>query len=295
MTDLKTFRGIVPAMLTPFTPGGESVALDRIPPHLRYLEERGADGVLALGTNGECSALTPEEKRAVCDTVLVHKGGLYVLVGVTVCALPEAVSLARHAEGAGADALLVAPPFYFPDLRLEGLLAYYRAVFEAVACPVLLYNIPSFTKIEISDALIEALQAYPHLAGLKDTSMDAAKTRHYVETFPGLRIYCGSDLDLGAAREFGAAGHISASGNVVPDWMQEVLRLGREGQYWRAAQARVDAFHALCNQFPPRAALKYLLHLRGGPESDVRPPLTSLTAADKSALETRAADIGLLS
>lgn len=289
----ETFRGIVPAMLTPFTAGGGTVALDRIPPHLRFLETHGADGVLALGTNGEFSALTLEEKRAVCDTVLEHKGGLYVIMGVNVCALPEALELAQHAERGGADALLVAPPFYFPGVEPAGLLGYFRAIFEAVSCPIFLYNIPSFTKIPITDELVRALQAYPHLAGLKDTSATLEPTQHYVDTFPDLRIYCGNDTCVGAAQECGTVGNISACANVIPDWMHDVRRQAQAGADWRAAQDRVDAVHTLCQQFPPRAALKYLLHLRGGPESDVRPPLTSLTDEHKQALAAEAAALGI--
>lgn len=287
-------RGIVPALLTPFTPGGNAVALDLIPPHLRYLEKHGADGVLTLGTNGEFPSLTMDEKRAVCDHVLAHKGTLYVIVGVNFTALPDTVEFARHAERSGADALLVLPPFYFPQPTLEGLLAFYRPVLDAVACPVLLYNFPAYSQVEITDALLEALADYPHLAGVKDTSMQAERTARYVRTFPHLRIFGGNDPDLGANLAGGAVGAISASANVVPDWMQAVATAVANGEDWQAAQQRVNAFWECSQTFPPRAALKYLLKLRGGPHSDVRPPLISLSGADEAALRDRAAALGLL-
>lgn len=288
------FRGIVPALLTPFTDGGAAVALDRIPPHLRYLEQRGADGVLALGTNGEFPSLALDERKAVCDTVLEHKGGLYVLVGANFTALPDTLEFAVYAAEAGADGLLVLPPFYFAPLRFDGLLAYYRAVFEAVGCPIFLYNFPALSKVAIGDDLLLALSDYPHLAGVKDTSMDPAQTAHYARTFPGLRIYGGSDVDLAVNLQAGACGGISACANVVPDWMQAVVRAVAAGEDPAPAQAKVTAFWELSQSAPPRAALKYLLKLRGGPHSAVRPPLSSLSEADRAALERGARELGLL-
>lgn len=293
MTGRDVFQGIVPALLTPFTEGGGAVLPEKLAAHLRFLEQHHADGVLALGTNGEFSALSMDEKRLVCDTVIEHRGGMYAIVGVNVCALPDAIALAHHAEAGGADALLVAPPFYFPNVRLDGLLAYYRAIFDTVTIPIFLYNIPSFTKIAISDELLQALSEYPHLTGVKDTSFDLDTTRHYVETFPALRIYAGSDTHCAAAAAFGAVGNISASANVIPDWMGEARRLALAGADHAAAQERVDAFHAACNAYPPRAALKHLLECRGGPGSDVRPPLSSVTPADRAALDTQATRLGL--
>ena len=129
MTDLPR---VVPAAVTPFSLGGAELQLDFIPQHMAYLEHRGADGLLTLGTNGEGVSLSMQERKDVIDAVLTHRGRLQIFAGTGCAALPETVELSRYAIERGVDAVMIVPPFYFKSIETPGLIAYYEAVLSAL-------------------------------------------------------------------------------------------------------------------------------------------------------------------
>ena len=272
----------MPAAVTPLSEGGARLMLDWVPQHLAYLEHRGADGVLTLGTNGEGPSLSLEERRQMIDAVTTHRGRLAVFAGTGCASLPETIELSRYALDRGVDAVMVVPPFYFKQLSEEGLLAYYEALLSALPAErkVLLYNIPSVSGVEISFALVDALaERFPErLLGLKDTSGDVARTAAYVERYPQLAIYNGNDDGYAEAVAAGVVGAISASANVFPDNVAWVRRVHDEGGDVAAAQAELSAIGALIGRFPSPSAIKHLLHrVAGLPLTHVRPPLRDLT------------------
>lgn len=280
---------IVPAIVTPFSEGGESVLLDRFPPHLSYLEQRGADGVLALGTNGEGVSLSLQERRDVVDAVLGHRGGLAAFFGTGCASLPETIELSAYAIERGADAVLIVPPFFFKGVDPGGLIDYYGVVMSELPPErkVLLYNIPEVSGVEIGDELVDALvERFPEkLLGVKDTSGSLERTERYVRRYPQLTVYNGSDGNLAEALRLGAHGTISAVGNVFPDLLAGVLRAHAGGEDVTAAQARVDRVRSLLGRYPSHSAVKHLLHLVGGLSlSYVRPPLRDLTVDEAAAL-----------
>ncbi|MDZ4278884.1 MAG: dihydrodipicolinate synthase family protein [Dehalococcoidia bacterium] len=290
---------VVPATVTPLSEGGERLLLDFIPQHLAYLEHRGADGVLALGTNGEGPSLSLEERKEVIDAVLTHRGRLRTLFGTGCAALPETIDLSRYAIEHGADALMIVPPFYFKGVSNEGVASYYEAVFSALPAErkVILYNIPATSGIEISDELVDALLAhYPdRLLGIKDTSGSIERTRRYLERYPQLAVYNGNDGNVGAAAEAGVAGAISAVANVFPDLIAWVFRAQDAGGDVAGAQAEVTRLRQLIDRYPSHSVIKHLLHLVAGlPLTHVRPPLRDLTPAEAGELarEVAALEIG---
>ncbi len=280
---------ILPAAVTPFSEGGERLLLDWVPQHLAYLEHRGADGVLTLGTNGEGVSLSLQERREMIDTVLTHRGRLRVFAGTGCASLPETVELSRYAIERGADAVLIVPPFYFKEIAAEGLIAYYEAVLSALPPErkVVLYNIPDTSGVEISEELVDALieRVSERLLGIKDTSGRVERTRRYIERYPQLAVYIGSDGTVGDAMAAGAAGAISAVANVFPDLVGWVLRAHDTGGDVAAAQAEVTRVRDTLNRFPSHSAIKHLLHLVAGlPLTYVRPPLRDLTPEEAKAL-----------
>jgi 4-hydroxy-tetrahydrodipicolinate synthase len=289
---------IVPAAVTPFSEGGRDLALDWIPPYLSYIEHRGADGVLPLGTNGEGPSLSLQERKDVIDAVLTHRGRLRVIAGTGCAALPETIELSQFALERGVDAVMIVPPFYFKDVDTPGLVAYYTAVLSALPPErkVLLYNIPAVSGVEVSDELLDALaQRFPdRLLGLKDTSGDVARTRRYIERFPQLLIYNGADGNIAQALASGAYGTISGIANVFPDLVAEVFAAADAGSDAQAAQARLDRARSLLDGLPPHAATKRLLHrVAGLPLVPVRPPLRDLTPEEADLLDRRLEASGL--
>jgi len=296
---MASLAGTIPAIVTPFTLGGRRVDFDWISGHLAYLKQRGADGVLALGSNGEGVSLSLDERKQVVDAVLRQRPdeGLAVMVHSGCAALPETVELSNYALERGADALLVVPPFYFKDISDEGLLAYYEAVLAELppGARVFLYNIPKLSGVAISHAVLDGLlQRFPdRLAGLKDTSGHLSTLHDYLRSYPSLSVFCGSDGLVAEGYRLGTVGCISGIGNVFPDLIGAPAK-ARSQEERAAAQAAIDRVRGLVHSYPTPSVLKHLLRIVAGlPQSYVRPPLRDLTPQEAVELERRTRELGL--
>ncbi len=289
--------GTFPATVTPFSQGGRRVDLDWIGGHLAYLERRGADGVLAVGTNGEGPSLSLAERKQVIDAVLGQRGQLAVMIGAGCAALPETIELCSYALESGADAVLIVPPFYFKAVPGEGLRAYYQAVLAALPSgrKVFLYNIPSLSGVEITVELVDFLldKFADKLAGVKDTSGRLPTLRQFVSRYPSLVVFCGSDGLVAQGYRLGAVGAISAVANVFPDFLNVAARAHTSKERIEA-QSAINRVRELTKDLPSPSAIKHLLRIVAGlPQTYVRPPLRDLTAAEAAELERRVGEMGL--
>jgi 4-hydroxy-tetrahydrodipicolinate synthase len=216
-----------------------------------------------------------------------------VTIAATGCAsLSDTLILTRFAFEAGADAVLVIPPFYYKNPHLEGLVTYYRAILEE-AVPkngtLLLYHIPQVTQVPISMELVERLmEAAPgKLAGIKDSGGDLVYQRELCESFPMLQIFAGSDSHLLESLRFGSAGCITACANVLAPLNVAVYNAFMQNQSEAdALQERLTAARAVLEKympFPP--AIKYLLSYRYGTSGwEPRAPLVPLKPAEQTNL-----------
>jgi 2-dehydro-3-deoxy-D-pentonate aldolase len=163
------FSGLMPAMVTPFDERGE-VDLDAAEAVVERFVEAGVSGISPLGSTGEFPHLLGEERRRfAADVVRIVGGRVPVVVGVGAPGTREAVELARHAEEAGADGVLVVSPFYW-KVGEEALFAHFAAVARAVGIPVLIYNLPLLTGVGLSPSLVARVASEcPNVVGLKDT------------------------------------------------------------------------------------------------------------------------------
>ncbi len=163
------FGGLMPAMVTPFDRRGE-LDFGAAEAVIEHLIEAGVSGISPLGSTGEATHLTfDERKRFAAEVVRLAAGRVPLVVGVGSSGTREALELARHAEGAGADAVLVVSPFYW-KVGEEALFNHFAAVADSVEIPVLLYNIPMLTGIDLSPALIDRVATEcPNVVGIKDT------------------------------------------------------------------------------------------------------------------------------
>lgn len=286
-------KGTVVAAVTPFSPGGAQINFPWIPGHLRFLERNGIGGVLVSGTNGEGPSLSLAERKQLVDMVIANKGNLAVIVGTGCASLVETVELSQYAFRMGADAILVVPPFFFKNLPHRGVIEFYRALFKALPNQkkVMLYNIPSLSGVEISDEVVDALVAeFPRkFLGIKDTSRDIQKTWHYIERYPQLKVFVGSDELATAALQGGAAGCISVIGNAFPDLpvaVYQAVKQRRGKKEIERAQAKLSQVKSLVYNYPSISALKLLVHLRASlPHTYVRPPLAELTQDEANQLQ----------
>lgn len=293
---MNRLSGVLAANVTAFDFTTGAIDHGWMKQHLAFLRAKGCDGVVPMGTNGEGPSMSLDERKAVVDTALEAAGGLAVVPGTGCANLPDTVELTRYALSAGADAVLVIPPFFFKSVTQEGVLAYYRRLCDAALQPgqqILLYHFPKMSAVPIGDEVVAGLQeSHPGcVAGVKDSSGDFASVCHWNQLFPGLRVFAGSDTLASDAYQAGAAGTITASGNVVPDLLQAARQAVLAGRDPAPHQARLNTVRSwLERSSSMHAATKFLLTVFAGlPLVAVRPPLVDLTEAQRAELAALAA------
>ncbi|GAA1978591.1 dihydrodipicolinate synthase family protein [Catenulispora subtropica] len=222
----KPWHGVVVATALPFR-DDLSVDLDKYAENLRGLIEAGCDGVCPNGSLGEYQTLTPEERAAVVRTAVEAVGGDRVLAGVAAYGSQEAARWAEQAAEAGAGAVMLLPPnAYRADER--SVVAHYRAVAE-VGIPVVAYNNPIDTKVDLVPELLAELHAAGHIQAVKEFSGDTRRAYRIKELAPELDLLIGADdvlLELALA---GAVGWISGYPNAIPYVCNELYRAATEG------------------------------------------------------------------
>lgn len=287
-------RGILPAMVTPFDAAG-ALNLDALSSYLDFQRAAGVDGVVVSGTNGEGTSLSVDERKRLLEAVLRLRGRLMVVAGTGAASVADAIALTRHAGEAGADAALVLPPFFFKNVTAQGVADYFRQVMDAAALPTLLYSIPQFSAVAVTDEVLALLAGHPRLAGLKDSAGQWERTHALITGRRDLVVFPGSDDLLGRALAAGAIGSISGTANSFPELVVGVKRAHESGGDVAAAQARLDAAKDIVHQYPLIAVNKSILAHRGVARMWVRPPLINLTDAQERELMARLREAGLLS
>ena len=262
---------------------------------LPFLKERGAEGVVVLGTTGEFPSFSAAERRKVAETALKHRAGLDIIVQVGTSNLPETLELLTHAAQNGADGVLCIPPFYFKNPSLEGLTRYYSQVLEASKIPVYLYHIPGTSAVPITHELLHALEHYPSLAGIKDSTGNAEGYAAFVKEFPKLNMMSCTDNNLPTALKAGM-GAILMGGNLFTRQSAAVFAAHRAGKDISEAMARLREANQLLRVTGAGGvpAIKYALGGLGLRESYVRPPYVDLTAEQKAQLKPRVAQLAQL-
>lgn len=275
--------GVHVAAITPFNAEGaiDAPYLTRL---LAYFEANGAQGVVAAGSTGEGPSLSAPEKVQLYQYAVQAKGRLQVIAGVLVCSLDEALYLVRQAHKAGCDALMVAPPFYYPA-TLEGLIAFYRAVLDASPLPVILYNIPQRTRVRITPALVDALLDHPNLHGIKDSSGSVRSMQQFLRYAPRVRVWVGEEKLLSRCLQRGGAGSISGLANIYLAPMARLFEAFQRGEACGGLQALIDAAADTLDRFPVPANFKHILTHAGFPPTHVRLPLLELTESQRHALD----------
>jgi 4-hydroxy-tetrahydrodipicolinate synthase len=294
------FRGLMPAMVTPFDEHGE-VDLAATEAVVERFIEAGVDGISPLGSTGEFSHLTGEERKRFAEEVSrIVAGRVPLVIGVGAAGTKEMVELARHAQGAGADAVLVVSPFYW-KVGEEALFRHFATVAESVDIPVVIYNLPMLTGIDLSPSLIARIASEcPNAVGLKDTVTEYFHTvgvlREVKRVRPDFSVLSGwEDLILPSLLA-GADGSICAFANVAPELFVNLVRAAQDGDLTRAAELhrRVLSLTTLgAYSDPAIGAIKVAMKQLGVPISPtVRGP--ALPATDEQGIEAVLKDVGLL-
>ncbi|MEU8825372.1 dihydrodipicolinate synthase family protein [Streptomyces sp. NPDC048636] len=234
--------GSLAAVLTPLTASGtvDRAALDRL---IRWIAEGGVSGLVVLGSSGEVAALDPAQRREVVTVAVetAHTRGLPVIVGVANPCQAGALEDITAAGALGADAVLVAPPYYAPLDQLS-VRRFYDAVGARAELPVLGYHIPAFTGVPLDPATVAALAADGILAGVKDSNRDLEYFQQMLAIGAGLTrpwsVYTGTDSLLLPALTLGATGGITLAANIVPSWTARLAVLAQAGEIAAAADVQ---------------------------------------------------------
>jgi 4-hydroxy-tetrahydrodipicolinate synthase len=291
--------GVIVALVTPLDREGrvDHAALRQL---VERVVSRGVTGVSPLGSTGEGYSLGLEQRLAVVDTVArAVPAGMPVLPGVFAHNHEQAVDEIAAYAGHGGTAVLVAPPSYYPMAGAEQQ-AYFSRVADAAALPLLLYNIPRFTGVQIAPPVAAELAAHPRVAGLKDsggdlgygaTVLDAVRAAGAGEEFS---VLTGIDSLLVSYLLAGARGTICGSANVVPELVRAVYDAVGEGKLEEALrqEARLRAVNAAFAVGALPAAFKAALAAAGIGEPWLVPPRRALTEAETAALTERLTALG---
>jgi 4-hydroxy-tetrahydrodipicolinate synthase len=288
-------RGSITALVTPFRDG--AVDEDAFRGLIAWQIESGTHGLVPVGTTGESPTLShAEHKRVVEVTIEEAKGRVPVVAGAGSNSTAEAVDFARHAEAAGADAVLVVTPYYNKPTQ-EGLFQHFKAVNDAIGIPIIIYNIPSRSVIDMSVDTMKRLYELDNIAGVKDATANPARLsqqrRALGEDFLQLS---GEDATALAFMAHGGHGCISVTSNVAPKLCSEMQDACLAADY-RAAlriQDRLFPLHEAIFVETNPAPIKYALSVIGRTSEEVRLPMVPVGERTREAVRSAMVHAGLI-
>lgn len=287
-------NGILTAMITPFTENG--VNLEEFGKMIEYQIEGGTDALVVLGTTGEPATMTEAEKEeAITYAVKKAAGRIKIIVGTGSNYTAKAVAASVRAEKLGADGVLAVTPYYNKCTQ-KGLLEYYRAICDAVKIPVIAYNVPSRTAVNILPETAEKLACIPNMAGIKEASGNMAQVCETMRRIRGkMDLYSGEDFLNLPMLAIGGAGLISVTSNIAPALVKKMYTLVKQNKLDEANAVQdfllplEDACFLEVNPIPIKAAYNMLGFDAGVP----RAPLTELEEANKAKLYEEMKKAGL--
>ncbi|OWJ79965.1 MULTISPECIES: 4-hydroxy-tetrahydrodipicolinate synthase [Haematobacter] len=289
------FKGSLPALVTPFKDG--KLDLATLESLVEWHIAEGSSGLVPVGTTGESPTVTHEEHgRVIEEVVRVARGRVPVIAGAGSNATAEGIDLIRHAEAAGATAALVVTPYYNKPTQ-AGMVAHFTAMHDASSLPIIIYNIPGRSVVDMMPETMGALAKLPRIVGVKDAT-------GRIERVSLQRQFCGPDFiqlsgEDATALGFnahGGVGCISVTANVAPRLCAEFQAATLAGDYAKALdyQDRLMPLHTAIFLEPGVAGAKYGLSLLGRCAEEVRLPLTPLTEGTKAAIRAAMEHAGLL-
>jgi 4-hydroxy-tetrahydrodipicolinate synthase len=289
------FNGSLVALITPFKNG--AVDEDAYQSFVDWQITEGTHGLVPTGTTGESPTLSHDEHKRVVELCIeVAKGRVPVIAGTGSNSTAEAIELTRHAKEAGADAALIVTPYYNKPTQ-EGLYLHYSMIAEAVDLPIIIYNIPGRSVVDMSVATMARLAKLPNIVGVKDATNDLARPLKSRLAIEG--AFCqlsGEDATIGAFLGQGGDGCISVTANVAPSLCATLHESWQKRDLDKFADVRdrlMPLHDAMFCETSP-GPVKYAAHLMGKCEPTCRPPLAPISDASKAAVRSAMVATGLI-
>ena len=280
------FSGVCTALITPFL--NDKVNYPLLKQLLRFQMDGGVKAVVLAGTTGESPTLSDKEKISMFRQAKAYAGDeCIVIAGTGSNATSHAVSLSIAAQDAGADGLLVVAPYYNKGNH-QGLYEHFTAVAKAVDIPIIVYNVPSRTGVDIPVSVYRKLSAIPNIIGVKEASTDISKTlRIRYECPEDFYIWCGNDDQTVPVMSLGGQGVISVLSNVFPEETVLMADAALSGDYRTAAKLQsqllpvIDMLFCEVNPIP----VKYIMEKIGFDCGPCRPPLGPLSELNRTQID----------
>jgi 4-hydroxy-tetrahydrodipicolinate synthase len=288
-------KGSITALVTPFRDG--KVDEDAFQSLVAWQIAEGTHGVVPCGTTGESATLSHDEHHRVVELcVEVAKGKIPVIAGTGSNSTDEAIDLTRHAAKAGADAALVVAPYYNKPNQ-EGLFRHFEAIAKAVDIPIVVYNIPGRSVVDISIETMVRLAAIPNIVGVKDATADLARPlRLRMAVGDDFSQLSGEDATVTAFLAQGGHGCISVTSNVAPRLCAQLHDAWAAGDLATcfALRDRLAALHDAMFSDSNPAPAKYALSLLGKGAPDLRLPMTSASETSRNRVRAALSGLGLI-
>ncbi|MCL2254363.1 MAG: 4-hydroxy-tetrahydrodipicolinate synthase [Lachnospiraceae bacterium] len=291
------FKGAGVAIVTPFK-GDFSVDYEKLTELIEFQIKEGTDAIIICGTTGEASTLTHDEHiAAIRHTVSVAKGRIPVVAGTGSNCTDTAIFLSKEAEKVGADALLIVTPYYNKATQ-KGLYEHYKAIAESVKLPIILYNVPSRTGMNIlPETVVKLANDIPNIVAVKEACGNISQIAKLMSLANGkVDLYSGNDDQIVPIMALGGIGVISVLSNIAPKQTHDMCRRFLEGDLTGSTQmqleaiALVDALFCEVSPIPVKKALE-LMKMGNGV---LRRPLTEMEQANAEKLRKAMSDYGLL-
>jgi 4-hydroxy-tetrahydrodipicolinate synthase len=289
------FKGSMPALITPFQNG--ELDLETLKKLVDWHIDQGSHGFVPVGTTGESPTLSHEEHETVIDTVVKASAGrVPVLAGAGSNNTVEAMRFVQFAEKAGADGALVVTPYYNKPTQ-RGLIAHFTALHDCADIPIIIYNIPGRSVVDMTPETMAELAKLPRIVGVKDATGDLARVcDQRLACGPDFVQLSGEDATAHGFNAQGGVGCISVTANVAPGLLAKMQNACTAGDYATALsiQDKLMPLHNAIFTEPGLVGAKYAMSRLGLCDNEVRLPLTELSDDTKALLDAALVHAGLM-
>lgn len=292
----QTIQGSIVAIVTPMLKDGgvDWKGLEKL---VEWHIEQGTNSIVAVGTTGEASTMSMEEHTQVIKEIIrVANKRIPIIAGTGANSTREAIELTKAAKDLGADAALLVTPYYNKPTQ-EGLYQHYKAIAEAVELPLILYNVPGRTGVDLSNDTAVRLAEISNIVGIKDATGDVPRGKALIEALNGkMAVYSGDDETAWELMLLGADGNISVTANIAPKAMSEVcaVAIAKDEQQAKTLNNKIANLHNIlfCESNP--IPVKWALHEMGLIDTGIRLPLTPLAEQYREPLRNALKDAGII-
>ncbi|SER73849.1 4-hydroxy-tetrahydrodipicolinate synthase [Salisediminibacterium halotolerans] len=290
------FGSLITAMITPFHEDG-TLNTDACERMIEHLISEGSDAIVVAGTTGEAPTLSIDEKSRLFRLAADKAAGrAYIIAGTGTNSTQAAVQLSEQAETAGVDAVMLTAPYYNKPNQ-KGMYEHFRTIAEAIDLPVMLYNIPGRTGVNMTADLTVSLAEIENIVSVKEASGDLDQMSNIIErTSADFSVYAGDDSLTLPAMAVGADGIVSISSHVIGREMKEMITAFAGGEHQQASRLHRRLLLFMQHMFiaPSPAPVKAALNLIDFPAGPVRLPMTELDSQDRENVRNVTADLGKL-